>query len=243
MRVSLNGIVSADDDLEIYQWLGFSAFSPATLRQAVEDNPEGEELVLEINSGGGSVFAGFEMYSVLRAAKVKTRAEVQSLAASAASTLIMGCDEVLMSPVAQMMIHLPTVQTEGDRAAHRESIKVLDSITQSILNGYEAKSQGKRTRAQLEQMVHSTTWMTAQEAVDAGLADGILYGEEPVPANVVNSITGGIRALAGAGAPLDLETMRAEYRRQKQAQTGQSSGADNWTRTARAALDLEQIRF
>ena len=68
MRATLNGYVVADDDVWIYEFFGYSVFSPATVRQAIQDNPDGEELVLELNSPGGSVFAGFEMYSVLRRA-------------------------------------------------------------------------------------------------------------------------------------------------------------------------------
>lgn len=91
MRVTLNGIVSADEDVEIYEWFGCKAFGPQTIRKALEDNPSGEELVFEINSPGGSVFAGSEMYSVLRSAEnVRTRAEIQSIAASAASYFSLG---------------------------------------------------------------------------------------------------------------------------------------------------------
>jgi len=88
MRVTLNGIVAADDDVEIYQWFGFAAFSPKAVRDAVASTPEGEELVLEINSGGGSVSAGSEIYSVLRSSGIHTVAEVQSLAASADQVLV-----------------------------------------------------------------------------------------------------------------------------------------------------------
>ena len=116
MRVTLNGIVASDDDQEIYDWFGIGAFSPKTVRQALADNPQGEELVLEINSPGGSVFAGGEIYSVLRSSEgVWTRAEIQSLAASAASYLCLGCSEVAISPVAMMMLHLPATSTRGGR--------------------------------------------------------------------------------------------------------------------------------
>ena len=77
--------------------------------------------MLEINSPGGSVFAGSEMYSVLKACGLSTRAEIQSLAASAASYLCLGCGTVAISPVAQMMIHLPSTCTDGDRVAHQRS--------------------------------------------------------------------------------------------------------------------------
>lgn len=213
MRVTLNGIIAADDDAWLYEFFGYSAFSPATIRQALRDNPEGEDLVLEINSGGGSVFAGFEMYSVLRASGVRTRAEIQSLAASAASTLAMGCGEVWISPVAEMMIHLPSTCTEGDRNEHRQSIHVLDTIAESILNGYEAKSGGKRSREELSRMMQASTWLTAQEALDAGLVDGILFQDDgPLPGNIVNAVGCGLRAIAGSGGLPDPEQLRAQYR-------------------------------
>ncbi len=252
-RVTLNGYVVADDDAWIYRWFGYSVFSPAVVRQAIRDNPEGEELVLEINSGGGSVFAGFEMYSVLRSAKCKTRAEVQSLAASAASTLMLGADEVWVSPVAQVMVHLPSTSTEGDRRDHLESVGVLDSLTESILNGYEAKCRGKRSRDELARMMRSSTWLSAQEALDAGLADGILYqeGTEPLPGQIVNAVGGGIRALANGGGLPDAGQLRARYEalgspppdpnRPNQGGAPGSHTQDGWQ--AQAALDIEKFRF
>ena len=68
MRVRLNGTVIPSGSQWLYDYFGIDAFSPALVRQAVENNPEGEDLELEINSPGGSVFAGFEIYSILREA-------------------------------------------------------------------------------------------------------------------------------------------------------------------------------
>lgn len=249
MRVTLNGIVAADDDREIYEWFGYRAFSPEQVRQAIRDNPPGEELILEINSGGGSVMAGNEMYTVLRSAEgVRTCAEIQSLAASAASYLALGCDRVMISPVAQMMIHLPTTVTIGDRDEHAGSVQLLDTIRDSILNAYELKSKGKTSRAELKRLMEATTWMTAQEARDAGLVDGILFEEsmlqDPDPSVVVNAVGAGIRALGESAGVPDIVQLRAEYRRMNPAQTGGVPGANNaqdWQVQAR--LDLEKIRF
>ena len=108
MRYNLKGTICADEDAPIYRWFGLAAVSPSDIRQALADNPAGEEFVLEINSGGGSVYAGFEMYSLLRGAAVPTRAEVQSLAGSAASVVLAGADVAAASPVGQVMIHLPS---------------------------------------------------------------------------------------------------------------------------------------
>jgi len=253
MRVTLNGIVSADDDVEIYQWFGLSAFSPKAVRDAVAATPEGEDLVLEINSGGGSVFAGSEIYSVLKSSGVHTVAEVQSLAASAASYLCLGCDEVLISPVAQMMIHMPSTITDGDRTAHLRSVQLLDSTREAILNAYELKAGGKADRAEFRRMMNAETWLSAQEAVDCGLADGIIGETASIaPQNVMNAIGSGIRALGCAGMP-DIAELRARYQAEHHpapgvdpaptASTGGEPDADTGDWQAQARLDLEKIRF
>lgn len=240
MRVTLNGIVSTDEDVEIYEWFGYKAFGPQTIRQALDVNPAGEDLVFEINSPGGSVFAGSEMYSVLRSAEnVRTRAEIQSIAASAASYFSLGCDEVWMSPAAQLMIHLPSTSTEGNRSNHLESIQMLDTVRDSILNVYELKSGGKADRAEFKRMMNASTWLTAQEAVEKGLADGILYQEAAMPPNIMNALGSGIRALGESGGVPDIVHLRAEFRRSKEAETGHAPAADSqdWRRNARLAIE------
>ena len=248
MRMQLNGYVVADEDVWLYDWFDIPAFSPAAVRDAIDQNPEGEDLVLEVNSGGGSVFAGFEMYSVLRNAACHTVAEVQSLAASAASVLMLGADEVHASPVAQVMIHLPVVQTDGDRYAHQDSIGVLDSITESLLNAYTIKAGGKATRDE--------TWMTAPEAKALGLVDKIT-GEETIdPAAIINCVgSGGIRALAASAsvpAPGDLraryDKLVAEGKAPDRTGGKIDPAPDPTDHTeelaaARARLELEKIRF
>lgn len=214
-KVTLNGYVVASEDQWVYDFFGISAFSPATVRQALADNPEGEKLEVEINSGGGSVFAGFEIYSLLYAAKCDTVAIVQSLAGSAASTVMSGCKTVLLSPVAQVMIHIPSSYVEGNQNDMKHEAKVLESITQSVLNGYLVHCKGKSDRAQLEKLMQAESWITAQDAVELGLADGILGDEESggqISAAIVNSVGSGIRALASNNlGPLPTQELVARY--------------------------------
>ena len=203
----------ADDDLWVYDWFGISAFSPHVVREAIRDNVD-DELVVEANSGGGSVFAGFEIFSLLRGAECRTVAVVQSLAASAASTIISGCDTVQVSPVAQIMLHLPAIVTEGNREDHRDSIKLLDSITESILNGYESKCRGKATRDKLAQLMRAETWIPAQDAVEMGLADEILYQDDAagiIPGNIVNAVGSSIRGLINGATQPSAAELRARY--------------------------------
>jgi len=201
VRFSLNGVISSDDDARVWKFFGWQAVCPADIRQALADNPDGEDFVLEINSGGGSVYAGFEMYSLLRGAKCTTRAEVQSLAASAASVVLAGVDVAAASPVGQVMIHLPSTLTDGNQIVHKESVQMLEAVTSSIITAYEKKCRGKTTRDALRRMMDKETFLTAQEALDAGLIDEIM-GEPANPANVFNA----------AGNMPDIEKLRAAYR-------------------------------
>ena len=242
MRVTLNGYVAADEDIWIYDWYGYPAFGPGTVRQALADNPEGEELVLEVNSYGGSVWAGSEIYSVLKSTQIPTRAEIQSLAASAASYLVAGCDEVWISPVAEMMIHLPVTATDGDRNAHCNSIHILDSIEASILNAYELKSKGKKTRDELSHMMHSETWLTAQDALDAGLVDGILY-QDPVDPKAVVNASGGLRAFAGSCGMPDITKLREEYNKTHKPAGEPAVNNKDWQEVAKQRMSIEKNRF
>ena len=267
MRVTLNGEVVSDDYQWLYDYFEIAAFSPGVIRQALRDNPEGEELVLEINSGGGSVFAGFEIYTLLRGAECPTVAEVQSLAASAASTVMSGCSHVLVSPVAQIMLHQPAMPTDGNIEEHDRSLRMLESIQRSIVNGYVTRCGDKCTRRKLENMVNQETWLSAQEAVEIGLADGILGQDDGDSAglalSVVNSVGSGIRSLAvGGSGTTNPEQLLARYEEAVRAGAKPADGhpvepaapndvdpggsvpsddMDSWRRRARLAI--EQNRF
>lgn len=208
MRYSLNGRIVADDDAPVLRWWGLSAVCPADIRQAIAENPADEEFTLEINSPGGSVFAGFEMYSVLRRASrdgVRIRAEVQSLAGSAASVAMVGADTVACSPVAQVMIHLPLTVTEGNQNVHRESVQMLESITESIIAGYEHKVGNKTSPAALRRMMDRETFLSARAALDAGLIDEIIGEEQPGEPINLNNIYN------ACGAVPDMDKLRAAY--------------------------------
>ena len=210
MRTQMNGYVVPDDDAETYRFFGFGVVSPKDVRQAIADNPAGETLTLEVNSGGGNMFAGYEIYTILKAAGIPTEVEIQSLAGSAMSVAAIGADVVRASPVAQFMIHLPSLRTEGDSAEHKRSLQALNSFKASVLNAYELKCAGKKTRSELDAMLRAETWLPVQDAIAAGFVDAVLYDDEGViAAQAVMCAQTGIRALATAGGLPDIAELRA----------------------------------
>ncbi len=240
-RHTLNGFVVKDSAQEYYDYFGVAAFSPAKLREALEADKDGE-VIFEINSPGGVVSAGQEMYSILRSSAANTVAEVQSVAASAASMFICGCKRVMVSPVAQIMIHPPMVETGGDAGDMDEAAQMLRSIEESALNAYETKCAGKTSREELRRMLEASTWLDAARAVEIGLADGILYQEngEETSREVYNAVGGGIRSIFGFGVMPTETELKARYEAEKKAKT--PALADDWRNAARLELAKSRIR-
>lgn len=138
------------------------------------------DVTVHINSPGGDVFAAAEMYSALmehRARGHRIAVRVTGIAASAASVIAMAGDEVLMSPVAYMMIHDPWTYAVGNAREMEHQAEVLREIGEGIIAAYQRKT-GKE-RDELVSMLAAETYMNAQRCIDEGFADGILYEDAP----------------------------------------------------------------
>jgi ATP-dependent protease ClpP protease subunit len=125
------------------------------------------QIILRINSPGGEVFEGIAILNLLRAHRASVTAVVDGLAASAASVIAAGCDETVMSPGTQLMIHSPWSFAGGNAADLRKSAAVLDSIESSLIEVYAAKAGEKDWPA----LLAAETWLNAAQAVEFGLAD------------------------------------------------------------------------
>ena len=135
------------------------------------------DVTVYINSPGGDVFAGAEMYTALREHKGRITVKVTGIAASAASMVAMAGDEILMSPVAHMMIHDPWTYAAGNYREFEHQAEVLREIGEGLIAAYTTKT-GK-SRDEIAAMLEAETYMNAQRCVDEGFADGILYEQAP----------------------------------------------------------------
>ena len=197
MRAKLNGLVTSNGNATIYRWFGYDVCCPNDVRKAIDECPEDEELIFEVNSTGGSEYAGFEMYSLIKGSGREVTAEVQSIAGSAASVFTAACSKVLMSPVGNFFVHRAAIPyTGGNEERLRQDRQMLLTIDESILNAYMEKVGDKATRTEVRHMMERETFMTPQQAVEKGFADGIMEygtsnGEENVPALAIASLEAG----------------------------------------------------
>lgn len=185
-KIDIKGHIVSDDHLEVYQWFGMAATSPSVVKNAIaEAEKNGEkEILVEINSGGGSVFAGAEIYYALKKFAGTVNGEIPSLAASAATFPAMACDKLSMSLMAHFMIHGASIYTHGNHQDMSDTSEFLRNIDDSIINAYTTKTS--KTRDELRAMMDKDSWMTAQQALDAGFIDEILF-ENKQPDAVASS--------------------------------------------------------
>jgi len=172
VKINIKGPIISNSDAWIYEWFGIEATSPSMVDKAIE-KANGEDLEVEINSGGGSVFAGSEIYTALKSYPGNVTVKIVGLAASAASVVAMAGKKVLMSPTAQMMIHNVSSCAAGDYREMEHTAEILKSANDTIANAYRLKT-GK-TQEELLRLMDNETWMTAQKAKEHGFIDEIMF--------------------------------------------------------------------
>lgn len=168
MKVEIRGVIVPNDYEEVYDWFGMENTSPRKVNKALED-AHGETVDVLINSGGGMITAGSEIYTALRnyAGEVNIRIV---WAASAASVIAMSRHST-MEPTAMMMIHNVSSVAEGDYRDMAHESKVLDTASAAMSVAYQLKT-GK-SEAEIRKLMDKETWFTARDALELGFVDEV----------------------------------------------------------------------
>ena len=141
--------------------------SAAGFRDALKSLGDVKNINLHINSPGGSVFEGIAIYNMLKQNSAQVNVYVDGLAASIASVIAMSGDAIFMPSNAMMMIHNPWTFAMGNANELRKQ-------AESSVQTYLAKAGDKLDEDTLKDLMDNETWLTAQEAVDYGLADEVM---------------------------------------------------------------------
>jgi len=126
---------------------------------------------LRINSLGGDVFDGMAMYNVIKRREAKTTVYIEGIAASIATIISLGADEVVMAENSLFMIHNAWGGTMGEAKDMRKTAETLEKITGELTDIYRKKT-GLSYDA-LAEMMDEETWLNANEAFEMGFIDTI----------------------------------------------------------------------
>lgn len=222
MKLNLSGELIPSDWAAAYRRHGYESgfYCPDDVRNAISQLQPGEELILEINSIGGSVYDGNEVFSILESCANPTRAIIQSLAASAASYMIMPCNRIEMHLPAQLMIHRASRGAWGNEEALRQAAQQLNVTDTAILDTYCRRCGDKASREELESMMRNETYIGSADALRYGLVDSIIGAESDgqsglLVASAFNNTVKAMRALPDIHGLLQAEKNESDRLRQE----------------------------
>ena len=140
------------------------------------------DIFLYINSPGGSIEAGLAIYDTMQFVRCDVSTICVGLAASMAAVLLAagarGKRQVL--PNSKVMIHQPWVsQLSGSATDVMIEARELEQ-TKNRINALLARHTG-RSMEEMERATDRNKWMTAEEAVQFGLADEVVNPAKEVP--------------------------------------------------------------
>lgn len=139
------------------------------------ENPE-QPINMYIKSPGGSVYDGLAVYDVMQYIKSPVYTYVTGCAASMGSFIAMAGEpgHRYVLPRATTMIHQPAAGTRGKITDMEIDLKEGLRLKKMLTELYVKHNSKGVTYEQFEQLLDRDKWLSAQEAVDLGLADQIV---------------------------------------------------------------------
>lgn len=183
--------------VHLFDEIGYFGVSAADFVRDLKDVTAGT-IELHVNSPGGDVFDGFAILNSLRQHPARVVAIVDGLAASAASFIAVGADEVVMARNSELMVHEASGVAIGPASEMTKMAEELEHFSDNIASIYADKAGG--TVADWRKVMQAETWYSADEAVDAGLADRVL-DEDAKPKAAARRLVFNYAGRAQAPAP------------------------------------------
>lgn len=169
--INIKGTIIPKQNKWIYDWLEYPYTTTDDVINSLQE-ANGDDVEVMINCYGGSVYDGYEIYTALRDYKGDVLIKIVGLAASAASFIAMA-GKCLMSPVAEMMIHNASTGAQGPHQVMDSTSAMLQVTDSSIAKAYMIKT-GK-SESEIRTLMENETWLTAENAKELGLIDGIMF--------------------------------------------------------------------
>ncbi len=140
----------------------------------LESTDPKKDVLLYINSPGGSVYAGLGIYDTMQYVGPDVATICTALAASMGAVLLAGgaANKRSALPHARIMIHQPMSQMQGQASDMEISLKQTMLVKEDLYN-ILAKHSGK-TFEQIEKDSDRDYWLRATEAKEYGLIDEVL---------------------------------------------------------------------
>ena len=143
-------------------------------KEKLEEYSDVKNIIIYINSCGGSVKEGYGIYAQLKRHTAFKTVYIDGFANSIASVIAMAGDKIIMYLNSMMGIHNAMDYCFGNSAEHRKMAEDLDKLMDGNREIYLAKSNGKITLQKLTELLDAETLLTAKECLEYGFCDEIV---------------------------------------------------------------------
>ena len=162
-------VLTLSGNVQKKYWRDDDVINAKDIRESLESVTD--DIVIKLNSPGGDVFEGIEIYNYLKDHPSNVTVEVTGVAASAATFITAGANEVIMNVGTLLMIHEASTFAWGNKSDIQKTLNALETIDESILSIYSEKTG--QSNEQLEEWMNEEKWFTADEAVEFGFANSV----------------------------------------------------------------------
>jgi ATP-dependent protease ClpP protease subunit len=157
-------------EIDIFDEIGYWGIRATDFIRELNALGPVKNIHVRLNSPGGEVFDGLAIHTALKNHPAAVTVEVYGVAGSIASIIAMA-GRLSMPANTFLYIHDPLAIVMGDADDMRDMADALEKIGSGLLSTYMAKS-GKDEKT-VKKWMANDTWFTAQEALEAGLADEV----------------------------------------------------------------------
>jgi len=141
------------------------------VKTALSKMDQTQELIVRIDSEGGSVFDGLSIYDAFANYPGPKKAVIESTAFSIASYIAMAFDDVEIAENGYVMIHEPASEVEGTASDLMKDAALLTKLDQSMVEAYAKKTGLSEVEAR--GLMQDETFMNAAEALTFGFVNRI----------------------------------------------------------------------
>ena len=173
-KIDIRGDIIPSDYKWYYDWLGMESTCTRDVTRVLDRMVAGDEVDVYINSPGGVIDVGSEIYTLLRQKSETNPVNIYITGQACSAASIIACaSHCAMSPTALMMVHCVSSGISGNHNDMEHMAEVLRTADRALCTAYTAKAG--MTEEEALEMMENETWLTAEQAKEHGLVDEIIF--------------------------------------------------------------------
>lgn len=173
-KIDIRGDIIPTDYKWYYDWFGMESTCTRDVTRVLDSMVAGDEVDVYINSPGGVIDVGSEIYTLLRQKTETNPVNIYITGQACSAASIIACaSHCAMSPTALMMVHCVSSGISGNHNDMEHMAEVLRTADRALCTAYTAKTG--MTEEEALEMMENETWLTAEQAKEHGLVDEIIF--------------------------------------------------------------------